>query len=57
MSSLEITVHLRSEQTILKSFSLEVTGRLGSDREASKRVATSVTDMWIYEPHMDLFTM
>ena len=37
MNSLEITVHLRSEQTILDSPSLEITGRSGTDRVASKQ--------------------
>ena len=37
MNSLEITVHLRSEQTILESPSLEITGRSGTDRVASKQ--------------------
>ena len=37
MNSLEITVHLRSEQTILQSPSLEITGRSGTDRVASKQ--------------------
>ena len=57
MSSLEITVHSRAEQTILKSFSLEVTGKLGSDREASKlelqlqlQICGFKNPTWIYLP-------